>query len=73
MKLIKAIQTIETQFLDANLFYGHGTDNAWDEAFYLVATILNLPVDIDDSYADRDISDLDWQKIQAICLSQDPM
>ena len=39
------IEQLHQQFDDADLFYGHGTDNAWDEAVALALTITRLPDD----------------------------
>jgi len=36
-----------SEFNRAELFYGHGTDNAWDEAVQLVLPSLNLAIDSD--------------------------
>ncbi|WP_444998125.1 50S ribosomal protein L3 N(5)-glutamine methyltransferase [Aliikangiella sp. IMCC44359] len=38
-----------SQFESSHLFYGHGTDNPWDEAVNLVLQSLSLPEDTPDS------------------------
>ncbi|WP_315970367.1 50S ribosomal protein L3 N(5)-glutamine methyltransferase [Pelistega indica] len=44
-----------SQFNEHKLFFGHGSDNAWDEAVYLTLFALNLPLDELDVYIDAHI------------------
>lgn len=44
-----------SQFNQAKLFFGHGSDNAWDEAVYLVLFALHLPPDQLDPFMDARI------------------
>ena len=41
-----------SRFNEAQLFYGHGTDNCWDEAVHLILHTLHLPWNTDPSLLD---------------------
>lgn len=52
--IMKALETIGdyvrwavSEFERVPVFYGHGTDNAWDEAIQLIFPLLHLPLDND--------------------------
>ena len=52
-----------SQFTEANLHYGHGTDSPWDEALHLVLQALYLPLDIDQRILDARLTHVERQKI----------
>ena len=58
-----ALDSISTLFEQSDLYMGHGTDNAWDEALFLILTLMGLPLDSDRSVLSRKISDEDSEKI----------
>lgn len=55
-----------SRFQGAELFFGHGTDNAWDEARQLVLGALHLPWEIADSYLDCRLEDDEHAHLQAL-------
>lgn len=55
-----------SRFHGEQLFFGHGTDNAWDEARQLVLGALHLPWEIADSYLDCRLEDDELEHLQAL-------
>jgi len=44
-RLSQAIETAEAALIEAQVYFGHGTDNAWDEAVFLVLGACGMPLD----------------------------
>ncbi|MEZ0233011.1 MAG: 50S ribosomal protein L3 N(5)-glutamine methyltransferase [Methylophilaceae bacterium] len=48
-----------SRFEESEIFYGHGTDNAYDEAAWLILSALHLPHDTLDNFLDARITELE--------------
>jgi [LSU ribosomal protein L3P]-glutamine N5-methyltransferase (EC 2.1.1.-) len=53
-----------SRFHEHELFFGHGADNAWDEARLLVLGAVHLPWEIADSYLDCQLEDDERVRLQ---------
>lgn len=55
-----------SRFNQANLSYGHGTSNAYDEAAYLVLEGLNLPIDRLEPFLDAHLLDQERDRLAGL-------
>ena len=66
MKLIELVERSAERLQSAGVRFGHGTDNAFDEACWLVLWSLGLPLDELDQNAAVTLSPEQQQKVQAL-------
>lgn len=53
-------------FEQSDIYFGHGTDNPWDEAVYLLSAVLDLPPDADRSLLSQPLSATEQSQIDAL-------
>ncbi len=65
------------RFTESNIFYGHGTDNAWDEALTLIFHLLHLPPEANQHVLDAVLTVAERQLILRVvetrCLDRIPL
>jgi ribosomal protein L3 glutamine methyltransferase len=57
-------------FNENNIYFGHGTDNAWDEAVMLVLYVLKLPAENDRSLLVQKLTAKQKQQLVALALQR---
>lgn len=55
-----------SRFNEARLFFGHGSDNAFDEAAYLILHTLHLPLDRLEPFLDASLTHSESEQVQAV-------
>ncbi|AWL12437.1 Ribosomal protein L3 N(5)-glutamine methyltransferase [Saliniradius amylolyticus] len=61
--LLDMLRWTVSRFNSEEVYFGHGTDNAWDEARSLVTQAVHLPFDIDDRLLDARLTAAERQTI----------
>ncbi len=62
----QALDYCHRQLQESDLCYGHGTDNAWDEAVQLVLAAAGLPPDADDGVLPQPLEQASLRRLRAL-------
>ncbi|MGQ0286057.1 50S ribosomal protein L3 N(5)-glutamine methyltransferase [Pasteurellaceae bacterium 22721_9_1] len=64
------LRWVYSMFNSQEIFYGHGMDNAWDEASLLVLSSLNLPMDVPTDLYDARLTEFEKQEIIELAMAR---
>jgi ribosomal protein L3 glutamine methyltransferase len=62
----EALQYCSETLSGSDVFFGHGTDNAWDESVQLVLSVADLPLDSDDVVLPHPLDSAAFARLQAL-------
>ena len=62
----QALQYCSDTLLASDVFFGHGTDNAWDEAVQMVLAIAELPLDAGDGVLPHPLDHQAFARLQEL-------
>ena len=62
----QALQYCHETLENSDVYFGHGTDNPWDEAVQLVLSVADLPLDADDGVLPHPLDDEAFARMQAL-------
>ena len=62
----EALQYCSETLSGSDVFFGHGTDNAWDESVQLVLSVADLPLDSDDGVLPHPLDSAAFARLEAL-------
>jgi len=62
----EALQYSVSRLENSDVFYGHGTDNPWDEAVQLVLSVADLPLDSGDGVLPHPVDPQVFQRLESL-------
>ena len=62
--VVQMLERGQSLFEKSGLYFGHGTDNSWDEAVYLLSFVLDLSPDADRAVLEKVLTEQQQQEIE---------